>query len=176
MADDSSNASEGAAGAGQDNRKMVPESDLIAAKKGLEKERDDWKSKAETAVKKADDNYQSFIKESTLRESIEKQLTEATTFKEKADGLEKELTGLKEGQVKVGEKLLTRTKGHITALYGVGEGKLDGKTVEQLETLEEALKMVGGKGRFESSDGSGTPPTTQFAKEYAEIEEAKQKK
>ena len=166
-----------------DGKKWVPESDLLAVKKGLGEQLESAKSVSSQAITDlkttSDQHYQASLAEKTAKEAVEAKLIEANA---KVEDIEKLRTGLANATTsreQLEPKLLDLKKANLGLQYGVTEAQLDGKNLEQLNTLEEALKLVGpSKARNYdiSGGGGGSADGTPFAAEIAELAEAKSKK
>jgi len=162
--------------------KMVPESDLIAAKKGLEKQLEEVQSASSKTITdlrtEKDKNYQDLLIERTAKEQLESKVKELEPFKtQAADLLNLFNTGVTNYN-SLEEKMLTLRKDLITTKYGVGSDKLEGKKLADLDNLEDALKVAGvaaGGGRnYDMGGGTGgSAAGTPFANELGEIKEAK---
>lgn len=167
-----------------DDRKMVPESDLIAVKKGLEKQIEDVKSASALVISDlkstADKHYQSLLLEQTAKTAVEEELKKANANVVDIEKLQTDLANATTSREQLEPKLLGLKKANMVLQYGIIDAQLDGKNLEQLNTLEEALKLVGpGKGTRNydiSGGGGGSADGTPFAAEVAELAEAKSKK
>lgn len=164
-----------------DGKEYALNSDLITAKKVLEKQLTDLRESSATAINSAsaekDKHYQAFLGEKAAKEQIENQLKELSEVKEKSDELQKNLEAKTTSEQTLNERLLGLTRDLIAMKYGVGVASLEGKTLEQLNMMDEALKLTGRKPSYDGG-GGGTPAGSAggelFAVEKAEIAEAKQ--
>jgi len=147
-----------------DAPKMVPESDLLAVKRGLEKAVTDAKasSAAEVAqlTARVDTEHQSVLERQADIERLEKQLTESSANATKAEGLEASLKVATVERDKANDALLDVTKAKLAAQFNVPVDSLKEKTQEQLNTLEDALKLVGAKGKVQSGYDAGPSGVT----------------
>lgn len=157
---------------GNDNQpKMVLESDLIAAKRGLQTKVDELTTQLTDSQSKGDGHYQSNLKN-------EQEVTRLTAELKEAEKLWHELEGertahgqLKESTNKLQKQLLDAHVANLAGKYGVPAEKLEGKTIEQLAVMEEALQLAGIKpsGSYDGSAGGGgaDKPMTSFEKMVA---------
>jgi hypothetical protein len=179
---DENNSATGNAGT-QTGPKMVPESDLLAVKVGLTKQIDDVKEASANAINEAktvaDTHYQNLLREKTAREQLENQVKELTPHKERADKLQADVTAISDANKGMETKLRELRIDLISTRYGVAPDSIKEKTLAELTTLEEALKITGGGGKrtYDTGVGSGSGNAgNPFAAEMAEIAEAKAKK
>lgn len=167
-----------------DDRKMVPESDLIAVKRGLEKQVEDVKSASAQVISDlkstADKHYQSLLQEQTAKTAVEEELKKASAKVADVEKLQTDLTNATTSREQLGTELLGLKRSNLSLQYGVTDVQLEGKSLEQLSTLEDALKLVGpskGTRNYDvSGGGGGSADGTPFAAEIAELAEAKSKK
>jgi hypothetical protein len=141
--------------------KYVLESDLLAVKGSRETIEKQLKADAEAAKVSADSERQRVLaaeaKLSTLTDEFNKsKVTSADLAKATA-----ELAAAKTSSEKIGNRLLAERKKLITKVYGVPAATVDSKTLEQLDTYEEALIAVTGKstGNFAFGGGGGAAPS-----------------
>ena len=166
-----------------ESKKYVPEGDLISVKKGLEKQLEDVKSASAESLKvsqlNADGHYQKLLVEKAAKEQLDSKVKELEPVVEKAKDLESKLQTATESRVQLDTKLLTLRKDLLTTRYKVEPAKLESKTMAELDSLEEALKLVGpksGKSYDTTSGGGGSPQAaTPFAAELEELKQAKER-
>lgn len=164
--------------------KMVPESDLIAAKKGLEKQLEDLKlsSTAELADAKrqSDAHYQSMLREQGSKEELEKKVQELLSRVTASEDAEKKIKEATDSRDYLAGQMVDLKKAALVNTYPtVTMESLEGKSYQELGTLEEALKLVGGKPAASGYDAAGTGGSSTLAGNEglrAAIEEAKQRK
>jgi hypothetical protein len=137
--------------------KYVLETDLLAVKGSRETAEKQLKAEAEAAKVTADSERQKVLaaeaKLSTLTDEFNKsKVTSADLAKATA-----ELATAKTSSEKVSSRLLAERKKLITKVYGVPAATVESKTLEQLDTYEEALIAVTGKntGNFAFGGGGG---------------------
>ena len=130
--------------------KLVPEADLLAVKARLKQETGQLRSQLDEMSQKADTHYSSLLAEKAAKEKVAAELEE---LKQEVEKL-RPLTAEKEqavGRIKELEKLLldVRMKG-LVQVYKIPAEKLAGKTLAELNAIEEALRLVGREaGRFD---------------------------
>ena len=141
--------------------KMVPESDLIAVKKGLEKTLEDLRlsSTAELTESKrqSDAHYQSMLREQGSKEELEKKVQELLTRVTASEDAEKKIKEATDSRDYLANQMVDLKKAALTNTYPtVTMESLEGKSYQELGTLEEALKLVGGKPAASNYDAAGT--------------------
>jgi len=166
-----------------DAPKMVPESDLLAVKRGLEKAVADAKASSAAEVTqltaRIDTEHQTVIERQADIERLEKQLTESSANATKAEELGASLKTATEERDKANSALLEVTKSKLAAQFNVPVDSLKDKTQVELNTLETALKLVGAKGKvlsgYDTGPGGVTGSGAATALELAasEVAEAK---
>jgi len=138
-------------------RKYVPESDLIAAKKGLEDRIGTVQADLATARSNADAQYQEVLRLQAAVKDAETKLSSSAASKEELDKLTKQLREATDGR----DALVTQIAGlrmlSIHERTKIPMDELKGKTNEQLSALEEALRLVKPATGGQSFDGGGTP-------------------
>lgn len=159
---------EGATGAtGTIAPKMVPESDLLAVKKGLEKQLADNTEAAKgilvEAKTKADTNYQDMLRERASREELEGKLTGLTT---KTTELEEKLKNAGDSSelvTKLQNDLLGLKKERLMTEYKLTAEELEGKSIQEIDLLSEAMKLAKAKTTSNydlgGGQGAGAPLT-----------------
>jgi len=140
-------------------KKYVPESDLIAAKKGLDGKIGTLESELTTTKASLDAKHDALLKETAAKEAVEAKVSEASALKEKIDKLTKELGEATTGRDQITKKLVDlkrlaihqRTKGKMT-MEDLGK-----KTEEHLDSLIESLDALSPetKGQQTYDDGTG---------------------
>lgn len=167
-----------------DGKRFVLENDLLAVKKSLGKQVEDMQEASRLAIQaekeKADKHYQDLLTERTAKEQLESQVKELEPFKTKTTELETQVKEATDSRGQLQDKMLGLKKDYIKTIYKIqDESTLEGKTMEQLDTLEEALKLVGPRGGSKNFDGGGgeggSSSTQPFKAELDEIAEAKEK-
>ncbi len=156
-----------------DGRKVVPESDLIAAKKSLEGAADQAQTVHNEAIDKARLDLSSTQQEvaalnAKLQEAEKARSAGATPdtdvagIKEKLESAESRIETLSK---EVGESLEMR-RAYLALQYSIPVDKLSEKNKEQLDSFEEALKAVAtsrgnGPGPYAvgGTGGDSKPPT-----------------
>lgn len=164
--------------------KMVPESDLIAVKKGLEKLLDDLRlsSAAELTESKrqSDAHYQSMLREQGSREELEKKVLELSSRVTASEDAEKKIKEATDSRDYLANQMVDLKKAALTHTYPtVTMESLEGKSYQELNTLEEALKLVGGRPAASNYDAAGSGGSSTLAGNEglrAAIDEAKQRK
>lgn len=163
--------------------KMVPESDLIAVKKGLEKELTEARAEGEKSTTELNtqlaDVRQQLLQEQAAKEQLDTQLKSSIS----KDDMGK-VVAAKEAAEKRSEeletKLLDLRKQSLVATYKVPMETLKDKTNEQLDFMEIALKAAGGGSAAKSFDlgggAGGVVPTTPLDRAKATIAEAMEKR
>jgi len=161
-----------------DGKKMVAESDLIAAKHGLE----DAAEKAQTAHNEAIDTIRLELsseqqKAASLAAELERakqaSVTGAVSDEEIArikQEREDALSKVETLQTKA-DKALDYRRALLVTQFGVPADKVENKTMEELDSFEEALKALatsrgGGPGNY-LTGGGGAQPHTMTQQERA---------
>ena len=150
--------------------KMVPESDLIAIKKGLSTELKDaqkaFEEERNTLTTKLDETNQNLLKATAKVETLE----EKSKSNQSVDS--EELTKAK-AEVKTatdrGEELATQALEYRRKLlvksYDISEDAIKEKTFDQLGFLEEALELTktskSGAGNYAAGAGGGGSPAPE---------------
>ena len=170
----------------KDNQpKMVPESDLLAVKRGLEKAVTDAKasSAAEIAqlAARVDTEHQAVVERQADIVRLEQQLTESSADKTKAEELTTSIATLTKERDKANTALLEVTKAKLASQFNVPIDSIKDKTQAELNTLEDALKLVGAKGKVNSGYdtgpggvGAGAVPASALDLCLTEVAEAKE--
>ena len=142
--------------------KVVPEQDLIAVKTGAERregelttQMGELKTISDGATQTMETNRVQLLQAQTAKEQLETQLAESNGSKEKADTLQGELTTATGKITELGTAILDLKKLNLSSQYNVAIETLEGKTTEQLDSLTEALKLVGVPNRPANLDLNG---------------------
>lgn len=123
--------------------KLVPEYQLIAMKNKLEEEINGLKTKIAEITIDADTKYQQYLSEQAAKdklsaenEELAKSLPLLAAEKVAREKAEKDLTDLQ-------SQYLSVVRSQLASQYGIPPERLKDKTLTELKTLEEALKLVG---------------------------------
>ena len=155
--------------AGDASPKMVPESDLLAVKANLTQTITDLSTaRGEIVTNKSEIDRlmglaQTHQSDATTAKARVEELSPLETQianSEKSLGAEKARADAAESALSEAQKgLLDLHKRNLTDKYGVEEGKLEGKTLSELATYEEALALIpangNGRARFDGGGGGG---------------------
>lgn len=159
--------------------KMVPESDLLAVKARLDKETTEWSEKLASALQSADSHHSKLLAEQAAKEKLAAELEELKSEAEKLRGLSPLKEQLEKELAEVHKQLLGASLKRIAQVYKVPEDKLLGKTLAELNLMEETLKLVGrDTGRFDTgatATGVGAAPLTAREKLQAGFEQISKK-
>lgn len=164
-----------------DGSRLVLEADLMAVKKGSEKQIADIQEAAKTSISdlkvKADTNYQDMLRERASREELEGKATGLNTKVEELTNKLKDAGESSELVKKLQTDLLGLKRTRLTELYPnvFKPEELEGKTIQEIDTLGEALKLVKAKagGGFDSAGGGGGTPLSGKEALRASIDAAK---
>lgn len=159
--------------------KYAKESDLLTVKGGSERKEAELLSQIAEANRLKDETRNLYLQEQAAKEQLEEQAKEGTTNKEKATELEGKLSAAEESRKQLEEELLGVRRTNLASSYGVSEESLKDKDTGQLKNLEDALKLVGNKGKpanFDKGPGGTTPtaPATILEGCREEIRQAKE--
>lgn len=148
---------DGQSGESKPTEKMVPESDLLtvkAGKEGLEKKLKESEAVNKTAL---EDAQQKLLQsEASIEKLKEEYGNSSASTKELVDTKQQLETAQKRGE-ELSTKVLELRKDTIMSAFKVPAELVDGKTPEQLDILEEALKAIAankGIGNY-AAGGSG---------------------
>lgn len=143
----------------------VPESDLLAVKARLAKETAEFQVKLDESIKKADAHYTTLLAEQTAKQTAVAELEE---LKKEVEQLKGSVPLREKAEAKVKELellLLGVSLKRISEVYKIPAAKLQGKTIAELNSIEEALRLVGREpGRFDiagTAIGAGEKLTAQ---------------
>lgn len=163
--------------------KMVPEGDLLAVKKGLEKQLEDMRlsgaAQLSESKRQSDAHYQSMLREKASREELENTVLELRT---KLDGLsdaEQKVKEATDSRDYLANQMVDLKKTSLISAYsGVTAESLEGKSLQELNTLAEALELVKSKttSNYDLAGGGGGAPVTGSEGLRTAIEEAKSRK
>ena len=130
--------------------KVVPEADLMAVKTGATKEADEVKSRLQVSqqqldavTRHRDETHSNLLQAQAAKEQLEEQIKEGVATKAQMEELQTKLTASGQEVGSLNTKLLDLKRVNISAAYGVEASTLQERTMEQLTSLEEALKLVG---------------------------------
>jgi len=149
--------------------KAVPESDLMAVKSGAEKDAAEHKEQLATLQTQVgelttakDEAHTALVEAQAAKSQLEERFKMGTATKTQVDELQTKLTTAEESVSTLNAAVLDLKKANIIAVHGVSLEILQDKTKEQLESLEEALKIVGSKATKPATvdvagGGTGTP-------------------
>jgi len=164
---------------GDQGPKMVPEKDLLAVKSGAEKKESELLTQLAESNRLKEETHNNLLQVQAAKEQLEEQLKGGVTTKAQVDDLQTKLTAAEKAVSDSETRLLDLHKANVVATYGVDVSTLVGKTKEQLESLEEALKLVGTKAKPAAMDigggGGAAPPATALELAVAEIAEVRSK-
>lgn len=152
MSDEDPNASQSG-----DKPKMVPETDIIAVKAAAKKEQEKLKTQIQTEKDAAEVIRQELLKEQAAKEQMEKKLNESSSSLEGLEKVKTELDAANTRSKGLEDRVLEARK-QVLITYNVPADKLEGKTVEQLDLLEDALKTVGAPAKQPASSYAVTTP------------------
>lgn len=163
--------------------KMVPESDLIAAKRGLEKQIDELKSTHTEESKglktQFDTEHSEHLKSQAEVERLNTQLQASSATADELSKSKDDLTKLQESYTKLQEAAKSNKVDLLVTKFGVDNEQIKEKTMDELGHLEEALTLVGAKPgqktRFDTGSGGAGAATDPHALAAAEIAQAKQR-
>ncbi len=164
--------------------KMVPESDLIAIKKGLQTEVKDAKKAHEeeriSLTGKLDEATNHLSKAEAKVKALEEKSSESVSSEELTKAKAELETATKRGEELATQALEYRRK-LLVSTYGITEDAIKEKTFEQLGFLEEALELTKSSkdstGNLATGAGGGGSPAPESPMERAKriLEEADKK-
>jgi len=164
--------------------RMVPESDLIAVKKGLLKELDEAKAGHTTTITQINTQLsevrQQLLQEQAAKEQLETQLKSSISNEDMGKVIADKDAALKRsGELE--SRLLDLKRNSMAATYKVPTDTLKDKTSEQLDLMEIALKAVGGgqssTKSFDLGGGGGAAlPSTPIDRAKEAIAKAMEKR
>lgn len=163
------------------DQKMVPEKDLLAIKAGAEKKEAELLTQVAESNRIKEETHNNLLAMQAAKEQLEEQLKEGTATKAQVVDLQAKLKTAEESVSGLTIKLLDQRRVAIASSYGVDVSTLKGKTQDQLDSLEEALKLVGKKATPANLDISGggkgaampLSPLDQCREEIAELRSRK---
>lgn len=164
--------------------KMVPESDLIAIKKGLSTELKDAKKVYEeertSLTGKLDEATNNLSKAEAKVKTLEEKTSQSVSSEELTKAKEELTTATKRGEELATQALEYRKK-LLVHTYGIAEDAIKEKTFDQLGFLEEALELTKSSkasvGNYAAGAGGGGSPAPESAMDRAGriLEEADKK-
>ena len=164
--------------------KMVPESDLIAIKKGLSTELKDAKKAYEeertTLTTKLDEATNNLSKAEAKVKTLEENKDQSVSSEELTKAKAELETATKSGEELAKQALEYRRK-LLVNTYGITEDAIKEKSFDQLGFLEEALELTksskAGVGNYAAGAGGGGSPAPESPMERAGriLEEADKK-
>lgn len=145
--------------------KMVPESDVIAVKEGARKELEGTRTAHAAEIKIAKDELSTaqnklYAAEARVTE-LEGKLTEHTSSAEELARTKGELETAQGAVKSAQDKALEYRRNILVTTYGIPADTVSTKTMEQLDSYEEALKAVKtaqGVGNYALGGGGGGAP------------------
>ena len=167
-----------------DGRKLVLEADLMAVKNNAERQVADAVEAAKSTITelktKADTHYQDMLRERGSKEELGLKVTDLTTKVTELSDKLKNAGDSSEALKNAQAALLGLKKTRLTELYPgmLKPEELEGKTDKDIDTLEQALKLVKGKAQsnYDGAGGGGGSPLTGKEALGAAIEAAKSRK
>jgi len=126
--------------------KMVPESDLIAAKAGLQKDIDTSRAELRTL-------REQLGRETASKTELEAKLTEQTTLQEKLTQLEKDHAESKTA-LEAAQKRLLDSKIQSLVAKGLKKESVEKRTEAELDAMLEALTLVPSR-QYDNGGGKG---------------------
>jgi len=170
-----------------DTKRMVPESDLMAVKRAAEvkgKEMETQITNLQTQLVEAnrvkEEKHNSLIQAQASHSQLEEKLKEYEAAKINAEELQTKLTATEASVGTLNTRVLDQKKQLLTTQYAVGAETLEGKTLEQLDTLGEALGLVGKPASPVTTvdlggGGAAVPPMSQLEQAKSEIAAIREK-
>lgn len=143
----------------ESGKRYVPESDLIAAKKGLETQLSEVQAGLATTRMDLDSKHQDVLRLQAAVTDAEAKLSTTKASQEKLTELEKQLKAATEGRDVLSNQIIALRR---LSIYNASGGKvpmaeLEKKDATQLAALEEALKLVGTTTGQTFDGGHATP-------------------
>ncbi len=160
-------------------RKVVYESDLIAAKESLSGANDKAQVVHNDAIDKAKLSLSEAQQQLAASNAKNKELTDAqgkgAISEDEVARIKQETVTAKSSAESSGNKVLELRRANIVLKYQMPAEQLEGKTLEQLDSFEEAIKTVagirGGVGPYAFGGGGGdVVPRTETERALALIE------
>lgn len=143
---------------GESGTKYVPERDLIAAKKGLEDRLSTVQADLATARSELDNKHQEVLRVQAALSGAEGKLSDQTKVAEEVKALKQQLQEATKSRDEVHSTLAVLRRMSIHQASNIPMAELGKKTPEQLDSLEEALRLVkpgSDKGRQSFDGGTG---------------------
>jgi|TARA_Y100000310_G_scaffold279836_1_gene299197 hypothetical protein len=145
-----------------DGKKVVPESDLIGAKKGLEGRLEEQQTTHADAINRSRqvlDEAQTNLASANARVQELESAQKGAVSTEDIARIEKERDDANTARDGVNTQLLNLKRQVIATTYGVPPAQLENKTLEELNSFEEAAKAIastrGGAGNYALGGGGG---------------------
>lgn len=140
-------------------KKYIPESDLIAAKKGLESKVEELTTTIESLRTQADEKHQALLTKTAELEEAGRKLSEAQKLGPQLKEVQGQLTEATKRGDEASSVLADVRRMAIHQKAGIPFEELKSKTPDELSNLESALKLIpedklGGRPR-QSFDGGG---------------------
>lgn len=123
-------------------KKYIPESDLIAAKKGLESQVSDLQGQVTTVRTDLDAKHQALLSETAARQRAESSLSDQSKLSEQIKALQKELGDATKSRDEHKATLVELKRLSVAQRSNIPMDQLATKTEAQLDALDEALKLV----------------------------------
>ena len=160
-------------------KNYVPESDLLAVKTGAESRIEELTTKHATELTESrrigDENYQKNLASEAKLSELEKQLA-SVPKPEDLDAIKKQLEDATKNGEGLKNQLLTVKRQTLATTFGIDPKSLEGKSLQDLDSLEEAAKLVKGTKRGAGYDVGGAGGATQGKSMRDVIDEAKARK
>jgi multidrug resistance efflux pump len=146
--------------------KMVKESDVIAVKEGAKKRQEEMQTefsqKEEEYKRQISASQDEALKASAAVKQLEERIEELSKSSISSEDMEKvktELAAAQKSSKEMEDRLLESQRKSIASL-GIPKEKLEGKTKEQLDLIEDALKSAGKTAPTSRFDVGGAGITT----------------
>jgi len=150
------------------------QSDIMALKARLEREQKEYEQKLQQTTQELEARHQQLLQEQAAKEKLAAELNE---LRKEVEQL-RPLSGLKEASEKkateLENRLLEVVRQRLQEKYKIDPAKLEGKSLEQLELYEEALKLAGVREatRYDTSTlPAGTTSVDKIALGIKELKE-----
>ena len=143
-----------------DSPKLVPESDLLAVKKGSEEKISKLTADIAEASRKSDEHYQNLLNERASAEAVKLELEQLKATSKDVAEIQAKLDALRNQSVQDSTRSLELHRQLLVLKYSIGKELVDGKTQQQLDSLEEALKIIGPVKKSSGIDHGGNTGVT----------------
>jgi chromosome segregation ATPase len=159
--------------------KLVPEKDLIAVKRGAEEKIKQY----ETQISQWEDKYKQdisaktdeLLKANAAVSQLEKKISESSSFGSELEKVKTELAAAQESRKGLETKLMADRTKALTSL-GVPSEKMEGKTLDQLDLMLDALSSAGRTAnqpsKYDKAGGSGFYELTAIERAKKQLEHA----